>query len=220
MRTLALAMALTLPAAIWAGPTAMLTGRVTDTTGAVMQGVEVQAINVETRVKSSTETNDEGLYRFPQLQPGTYRILLQKHGFRTIVKPGLELRVEDIFALNFEMEIGSLAESITVREGSPLIQAETGTLSQTIDRNVMAELPTLTRNPYDFVALSAGAVPALNANGRNGPGVGTSTLRGVGIAVNGQRAETASFLLDGADNTDTPSTRPGQTVPHEAVREY
>jgi Carboxypeptidase regulatory-like domain len=163
MRTLALAMALTLPAALWASPTAMLTGRVTDITGVVMQGVEVQAINVENGVKISTETNDEGLYRLPQLQPGTYRILLQKHGFRTIVKPGVELRVEDIFALNFEMEIGSLAESITVQEGAPLIQAETGTLSQTIDRNVMAELPTLTRNPYDFVALSAGAVPALNA---------------------------------------------------------
>src|SRR5690349_17123104 len=151
MRTLGLLMLLA--TSLQAGPTAVLTGRVTDTTGAVMQGVEAQAINVETGVKVSTQTNDEGIYRILQLPPGTYRIVLQKHGFRTIVKPGIELRVEDIIALNFEMQIGSVDESITVEEGAPLIQAENGTLSQTIDRNVMAELPTLTRNPYDFVVL-------------------------------------------------------------------
>jgi hypothetical protein len=198
-----------------ASPTATLTGRVTDTTGGVMPGVEVQAINVETGIKLTTQTNEEGLYSIPQLQPGTYRIVLQKHGFRTIIKPGVELRVQDILALNFEMQIGSVAESITVEEGAPLLQAETATVGQAIDRNVIAELPTLTRNPYDFVALSAGAVPALNAGGS-----GNVALRGVGIAMNGQRAEAANFLLDGSDNTDPSTSNPGQTVPNEAVREY
>jgi hypothetical protein len=88
MRTFGLAVALAL--ALYAGPTATLTGRVTDMTGAVMQGVEVQAINIETGVKISIETNDEGLYRIPQLPPGTYRIVLQKHGFSSIVKPGVK----------------------------------------------------------------------------------------------------------------------------------
>jgi hypothetical protein len=195
-----------LAAALSASPTATLTGRVTDTTGAAMVGVQGQAINVETGVRITTVTNEEGLYRIPQLQPGTYRLVFQKHGFQTIVKPGLELRVDDIIQLNFEMQIGSVEQSVTVEEGVPLVQAETGTLSKVIDRKVMSELPTLTRNPYDFVALSAGAVPALNAAGR-----------GVGIAINGQRAEAASFLLDGSDNTDAPSTNPGQAVPNEAV---
>src|SRR5262245_13554278 len=213
MRTLGLAMVLA--AMVWASATATRTGRGKDQTGRVRSGVEVEGINVETGLKLSSETNDEGLYRFPQLPPGPYRIVLQKHGFRTIIKPGLDLRVQDIVALNFEMQIGSVAETITGEEGTPLIQAETGTLSQVIDRNVMAELPTVTRDPYDFVALSAGTVRALNANGSNG-----SFFLGVGIAINGLRAETASMLLDGSDNTDTPSTNAGQTVPHETVREY
>jgi hypothetical protein len=213
MRTLIIL--ILLAGALLASPTATLTGRVTDTTGAVMPGVEVQAINVETGIKVTTQTNEEGLYSIPLLPPGTYRIVLQKHGFRTIIKPGVELRVQDIIALNFEMQIGSVAESITVEEGVPLLQAETATLGQTIDRNVMAELPTLTRNPYDFVALSAGAVPALNATA-----IGAGTVRGVGIAINGQRAESANFLLDGSDNTDPTTSTPGQRVPHEAVREY
>src|ERR1044072_4578465 len=100
MRTLGLATLLA--AALWAGPNATLTGRVTDTTGAVMPNVEVHVINVETGVKVYSETNDEGLYRIPQLPPGAYRIVLQKHGFRTIVKPGVELRVEGIIALNLD----------------------------------------------------------------------------------------------------------------------
>lgn len=208
-------MLILLATSLCAGPTATLTGRVTDTTGAVMTGAEVQAINVETGVRITTVTNEEGLYRILHLQPGIYRLMFRKLGFQTIVKPGLELRVDDIIQLNFEMQIGSVEQSVTVEEGTPLVEAETGTLSQVIDRNVMAELPSLARNPYDFVALSAGAVPSLNASGSGGSG-----FRGVGIAINGQRAEAASFLLDGSDNTDTPSTNPGQTVPSEAVREY
>ncbi|HUQ92787.1 MAG TPA: carboxypeptidase regulatory-like domain-containing protein, partial [Bryobacteraceae bacterium] len=198
-----------LASALWASPTATLTGRVTDPTGAVMPGVEALAINVETGLRMTTETNEEGLYSIPQLAPGTYRIVLRKHGFKMILKLGVELRVQDIIALNFEMQIGSVDQSVTVEEGVPLLQAETATLGQTIDRNVIAELPTLTRNPYDFVALSAGAVPALNASGR-----------GVGIAINGQRAESANFLLDGSDNTDPSTSKPGLAIPNEAVREY
>src|SRR6185369_7110652 len=147
---------------LMAGPTATLTGRVADPSGAAISKVEVQAVNVETGLKTAVETNDEGLYRIPNLAPGTYRVILEKHGFKMIVKPGVELRVQDIIGLNFEMEIGSLAESITVKEGVPLIQAETATVEQIIDRNVLAALPTLTRNPYDFVGLSAGAVASIN----------------------------------------------------------
>src|SRR4051794_34004261 len=87
-----------------AGPTATLTGRVTDPAGATIPKVEVRAINVETGVKAATETNDEGLYRIPSLAPGTYRIVIEKHGFKMIIQPGVELRVQDIIALNFEMQ--------------------------------------------------------------------------------------------------------------------
>ena len=196
----------------FAEPNATLTGRVTDPTRGVVVGATVTATNVETNISTEKETNEEGLYRFPNLPPGTYRVEVVKSGFKTIVREGLELRVQDIVALNFEMEIGSMTDSITVQEGTPLLQAETATLGQVIDRNVIAELPTLTRNPYDFVGLAAGAVPALN--------FGSGGIRGVGLAVNGQRSESANFLLDGTDNITMGTSNPGQTVPNEAVREY
>jgi hypothetical protein len=195
---------------IAANPSATIIGRVTDPTGGTLADVDAQLINVETGARFSTRTNDEGLYRLPNIPPGMYRFVLEKHGFRTMIKPGLELRVQDIFALNFEMQIGSAAESITMEDGAPMLQAETATAGQTIARNAIEELPTLTRNPYDFIGLISGAVPALNSFGK-----------GVGYAVNGQRSESASFLLDGTDdNTNPDRNNPGQTVPNEAVREY
>jgi carboxypeptidase family protein len=196
--------------ALQGGPTATLIGRVTDVIGATMGDVEVQAINVETGLRFLAHTNEEGLYNIRNLSPGIYRLILQKHGFRSVIKPGVELRVQDIFALNFEMRIGSEAESVTEDEGAPLLQAETATVGQTIDRRMVAELPTLTRNPHDFVGLSAGAVAVPNRTGG-----------GVGFAINGQRSESANFLLDGSDsNTNPATTKPGQIIPYDAVREY
>src|SRR5262247_2870413 len=105
-----------------AGPTATLTGRVTDTSSAVIVGVNVDATNVETNVTFPGETNAEGLYNIPNLPPGTYRVIVQKFAFRTVVKLDVELHAQDVIALNFSMELGSLTESITVEAGAPLIQ--------------------------------------------------------------------------------------------------
>ena len=69
---------------------------VTDPSGATMHGVEVRAINVETGVKQAVQTNNEGLYRILNLAPGLYRIVMEKHGFKMIIKPGVELHVQDI----------------------------------------------------------------------------------------------------------------------------
>src|SRR3989442_4831476 len=95
-----------------AGPTATLTGRVTDPSGSVIAGVKVEATNVETNVTFSTETNEEGLYTIPNLPPGTYRVIIRQPAFRTIVKPDLELHVQDVITLNFSMELGSLEDNV------------------------------------------------------------------------------------------------------------
>ena len=88
-----LALLMSLTACLVAGPTATLTGRVTDPSGAVIPGVKVEATNIETNVTFPSETNAEGLYNIPNLPPGTYRIIVQKFAFQSIVKPDVELHV-------------------------------------------------------------------------------------------------------------------------------
>src|SRR5713101_7531447 len=85
---------LMLSTSLVAGPTATVTGRVTDPSGGVIAGVKVEATNVETNVTFSGESNAEGLYDIPNLPPGTYRVIVQKFAFRTIVKPDVELHVQ------------------------------------------------------------------------------------------------------------------------------
>jgi hypothetical protein len=191
----------------WAGPTASLAGRVTDTTGAPAADVKVEGVDIETNKAFATQTNRDGLYSLPNLPPGTYRVVISKLGMRTVVKPGVELHVQDVVALNFSMQAGSMIESVTVPAGAPIIQIEDAMLGAIIGQRAIAELPSLTRNPYDFVVLGAGATP-------------TGVERGIGFAVNGQRAESGSFLLDGSDNNDAFASGPGQAVPLDAVREY
>jgi len=209
---------------------------VTNTAGAAIADVDVQAINVETGLQFPTRTNDEGLYRISNLPPGFYRVVLQKHGFTTIIKPGVELHVQDIIGLNFEMQIGSETVSVTEMEGAPLLQADTATLGQTIEPTLIEALPLLTRDPHDLVTLAAGAVGHVSIAPR--PGIARSTggegfpidkdrseskilPAGVGFAVNGQRPESVNFLIDGADSNANPATTaPGQILPIEAVREY
>jgi len=191
----------------WSSPTATLTGRVTNSTGDTLTGAQVEATNIDTNTVFRGNTNREGLYRILNLPPGNYRVIVRLFGFRTIVKPGVRLHVQDVIALNFSMQIGSVIASVTEDEGAPLIQAETAMQSTTVSQFTLTDLPSLTRNPYDFVALSAGATPA-------------SVARGIGFALNGQRAESGSFLLDGSDNNEPYNTGPGQIVPLDSVQEY
>src|SRR6266700_2922942 len=93
---------------------ATVTGYVTDPGGLRIPGAKVQATNVETNVSYGGESNGEGLFRIAGLPTGTYRVQVQKTGFKTIVKQGLDLHVQDIVSLNFQLEIGSVAESVTV----------------------------------------------------------------------------------------------------------
>ena len=84
-----------------AGPTATLTGRVTDLSGGVIAGAKIEVRNVETNVVYMGETNAEGLYNIPNVSPGMYWVVVQKFAFKTFVKADVELHVQDVIALNF-----------------------------------------------------------------------------------------------------------------------
>src|SRR5450432_3310404 len=127
LRVLGAAAFVMIPAAqpAWAGPTASLTGRVTDNTGAPVADVKVEGVDIETNQAFATRTNRDGLYSLPNLSPGRYRVVVSKLGMRTVVKPGLELHVQDVVALNFSMQAGSMIESVTVPAGAPSSRSKT-----------------------------------------------------------------------------------------------
>jgi hypothetical protein len=169
-----------------ADPSATLTGRVDDPTGGVVPGTKVQATNVDTNVNYYGETSDIGAYRISGLPPGHYRMIIEKPGFAKIVKPGIELHVQDVITLNFQMRVGSVLESVTVEAGSPLVNTESAAVSTVVDRQFAENIPLNGRSFQSLIELTPGV--ALTAN--NGVDTGQ-------FSVNGQRANSNYWMVDG-----------------------
>src|SRR5882724_9738379 len=113
---------------------AAVTGLVTDPNGRSVPGVTVLITNLSTNVTSRTATNDQGIYRVPSLQPGIYRMTLDKDGFKSVVKSGVELHVQDVASINFELQIGSVNETVTVEAGGLVINTTDAAVSTVVDR--------------------------------------------------------------------------------------
>src|SRR5260370_30724567 len=98
-------------------PTATVNGQVRDTSGAVVQGADVQLINDTTNVRYPAKTNSDGIYSVTDLPPGSYRIQVSRAGFKTIIKPGIVLNVLDARAINFHLPVGAFSEIVRVEGG-------------------------------------------------------------------------------------------------------
>ena len=102
--------------------TSTLTGRVTDTTGAVVPKVQITVVQTGTNFTQKATTNDEGLYRVLSLQPGAYRISFESQGFKKAVRDGVELRTGDTLAVDMAMQVGNVTESIEVQGTGALLE--------------------------------------------------------------------------------------------------
>src|SRR5216684_6775723 len=113
---------------------AAVTGLVTDPNGRSVPGVAIIITNVSTNVASRTVTNDQGIYRVASLQPGIYRITIDKDGFKSIVKSGVELHIQDVASINFELQLGSVNETVTVEAGGLVMNTTDAAVGTVIDR--------------------------------------------------------------------------------------
>src|SRR5207245_8899407 len=121
-----------------------------------LPGVTLLITNISTNIAYRTVTNDQGLYRVPSLQPGIYRMTLDKDGFKSVVKSGIELHIQDVASINFELQIGSINETVTVAAGEPPIDAADAVTGQTINRTFINDLPLLSRSALDLAFLTPG----------------------------------------------------------------
>ena len=165
---------------------AAISGRVADPQGAAVVGGKVSAVNTSTNATYSTLTNGAGFYSLPSLPPGTYRILVEKDGFAQIVKPGVQLHVQDNAGINFSLQLGSITQSITVEAGAPVVDTTDATVSTVVDRQFAENLPMNGRSFQTLIELTPGVV------------LTTSNISDSGqFSVNGQRAASNYWMVDG-----------------------
>src|SRR4029078_5735293 len=97
--------------------TAQVTGRVTDQAGAVVPDATVTLTNAGTGLKREAVTNSEGYFTAPLVQPGTYRIAVQKSGFKPLVQASVILQVEQVLRLEYTLEAGAGSGAVEVAAG-------------------------------------------------------------------------------------------------------
>src|SRR5262249_17958011 len=114
------------PFAAWAQVgSSTISGRVVDATGAVVPNVNVSAVQVATHFTFNALTNSDGLYRIPSLQPGQYRVTFEAAGFKKVVRDAVDLRTGDNLAVDMELQVGSVSESVEVTGTTQLLETET-----------------------------------------------------------------------------------------------
>src|SRR5271155_97305 len=129
---------------------ATVSGRVTDQSNAVVQGVEVEIKNVNTNVALLTKTNSDGIYSFPALQPGNYLMSVRKESFETVSVTGIQLHTQDSLARNFVLQIGSSAVSVTVSTDVVSVETSNTYLGEVIDSAKMTTVPLNGRSYTDL----------------------------------------------------------------------
>ena len=148
-----------------ASSTGTITGKVSDTSGAVLPGVTVNATSPSMMGVQSIVTNTEGMYRFPAVPPGTYTVTFELPGFSTLKREGIDIRLGFTAQLNVELAVASLQETVTVTGESPVIDTSTTRTQQNFKLEQLQSLPNA-RDMWALLAVTPGvAVNRIDVGG-------------------------------------------------------
>ena len=188
-------------------PSASVVGRVTDATGAVIPGVAIKIMSLDTNIAQQGASNSVGDFTIPYLNPGRYMLEATATGFRTYKHTEFSLSLDQTLRLDISLEIGSAAESVTVTDTPPVLNTESGARGEVTTNEEIGEIPLDGRNFADLAYLTGGVIP----KGDGGDGA---------YAVNGARADNFGFVIDGVENTQRRNTGAMISPPIEGVQEF
>ncbi len=149
-------------------------GIVSDSAGAAVAGATVTVRNIETGSERSVSTDTSGLFRFPLLPLGSYRVTIEAQNFKRLVREGVTLTTGQVATINVSMEAGGLSETVTVNLDSPIADAGKIDVGRVMNMRETQNLPLVSRNPYNYALLQSNVtgrpniefgVPRINANG-------------------------------------------------------
>ena len=176
--------------------TSEITGTVRDTTGAVIPGATVIAINDATGVSYTQTTTTSGLYAFPSVPSGTYTITAMLKGFKTSKQTGNVLVVGTPLTVDLTLGVGETTEVVNVEAQVAQIQTENASIGNVVSEKAIKDLPLNGRNPLSLLVLEPGVVQ------RSAGAVGS------GIHVNGSRDRAYNVTIDGIEANESTVPNP------------
>jgi len=166
--------------------TATVSGQVLDPSGLSIAGAQVKLVDIDRDTSTNTSTNNSGLYMFPSVKPGRYRMEVTAAGFKLVNATDLTVNVQDHLEQNFKLAVGSVSESVTVEGGTSLVNTESASVSTVVDRQFAENLPMNGRSFQTLIQLTPGVVVLPSTTYDSGQ-----------FSINGQRASSNYWMVDG-----------------------
>jgi len=207
-----------------------ISGRVTDSTGAVAPGVEVVLQSKATGLTERTVTSGAGLYAFVSLNPGVYQVAVSQTGFAKLELNNVVVTVDQVTEVNITLQVGEMTETVTVIEGFQLVEPSNSTVGTLIPSEAIERVPLLYRNVYDLIQLSPGVIPVNGSpnssdsmqsiqnisTGRPGVDVSADT-------INGSLVGSVYYMLDGSPlgvaENNSAAIIPAMNIPEDGIEE-
>ncbi|ADW70256.1 TonB-dependent receptor [Granulicella tundricola] len=183
----------------FAQSTSSVAGTVTDTTGAAVPGASVLIHGIATGAERKTVTDGSGNFNAPSLQPGSYTVTVTAPGFSTFTLQQVTLEVNASATVNAKLTVGGSAETVQVESTQAVIEAQTSTVGQVIDREVVQQIPLNGRHFLDLTNLTPGTVVPPNNGSLTAPSRG---LGSNGFVTAGAREDSNNFQINGINLND------------------
>jgi len=189
-------------------------GTVTDTSGAVVPAALVTLTETNTNFPRTAQTNESGLYVFPNLDPGVYEVRVELEGFSTALRGDIRLQPNSTVRVNLELQPGAVTETVVVTGAPPVLQTDRADTGAKIDTKQLQELPMLYNRNYQGLLATV-------------PGVGRlsrphsqfyNSQDSLAVRVNGQGRQFNNFQIEGIENKIDNGNLTALVPPAEAIQ--
>jgi hypothetical protein len=196
----------------------LITGVVTDSTGASVPGAAVTVTNSGTGVTRNATSNDSGIYVVPQLAPGNYSVSVTKQGFATEDRSNVQMEVNQSITLDFKLGVASAAQTVEVTSAAPPLNTTSSTLTDVVGHDETVNLPLNGREFTQLTLLTPGAAPV--TTGQQSAFTVALGKGGISPSVNGQRGQQNNFTMDGVLNNAIFTNGWSIAPPPDALQEF
>ena len=179
---------------------AEISGHVQDPSGAPVAKTHLAVRNVDTGISRDVSANDDGNYVVPALEPGSYEVLVDHAGFRTVQRSGITLHVNDSVRLDFSLEIGMVSQKVDVVESAPLLRSTDASLGEVVDNRKVVSLPLNGRSSFRLADLTPGFIATPASYGQFGD-IPVNTTWDSNFSINGGQGYSNEIMIDGTPST-------------------
>ena len=192
-------------------------GRVMDQSGARVSGVTITVINVGRGVVRSVKTDDEGIYRVPLLQPGTYELRVEAAGFQSQILRGMVLTVGEVAVHDVELQVSQIDVGVSVSAAAALVETERTQQSDTVERGQIASLPNPSRSFTSYIFTLPGVADTAAARVQQSRVTAIPTS---GFSVGAGNGRSNYVSIDGGENDSGTGNLRIRNLSVEAVQEF